>query len=70
MGKRYVVSGAVAVLKVKDGKGDERYVYHGVPVDAGVYEQSSIDHCVQVGLISEVDDEPASVGTPDDGKKK
>jgi len=50
-GKRYVVTGPVAVVRTVDGS--ERYLYRNAPVDADAFDADSIKHLVSVGLVSE-----------------
>lgn len=52
-GARYVVSGVVAVVRTKDGS--ERYLYRGARVDAGAFDEASLEHLVGIGLISEAE---------------
>lgn len=51
-GPRFVVAGAVAVIRTSDGS--ERYLYRGAPVDPDAFDAESIKHVTAVGLIAEV----------------
>lgn len=59
--KALVVTGPVAVIRVKDGGGD-RYLYRGAIVDPSAYEADSIEHVEALGLLGEIEvvDETAS----------
>lgn len=50
-GSHYVVTGVVAVIRTKDGS--EWYLYRGARVDAGAFDEASLEHLVSIGLISE-----------------
>jgi hypothetical protein len=52
----YRVIGAVAVVKLRGGNGDERYLYHGAPVDENAFLKASIQHAIDVGLVEEFED--------------
>jgi hypothetical protein len=54
------VIGAVAVIKLRGGNGDERYLYHGAPVDENAFLKASIQHAIEVGLVEEFE-EPTTV---------
>lgn len=52
--KALVVSGPVAVLRVKEAGGD-RYLYRGAIVDRDVFDADSIKHVQGLGLLSEIE---------------
>ena len=48
---RYTVTGALAVIRTKDGS--ERYLYRGAPVEADAFDADSIKHLVEIGLVTD-----------------
>lgn len=48
---RYTVTGALAVIRTKDGS--ERYLYRGAPFDADAFDADSIKHLVDIGLVTD-----------------
>lgn len=51
--KALSVTGAVAVIRLKDGS--DRYLYKGAVVVPDLFDEKSLDHVKRLGLVGEVD---------------
>lgn len=51
--KALVVTGAVAVVALKDGS--DRYLYRGAIIDPELYAEKSVEHVKGLGLVTEIE---------------
>lgn len=51
--KALIVTGAVAVVALKDGS--DRYLYRGAIIDPDLYAEKSVEHVVGLGLVTEIE---------------